>query len=172
MPAVTNVVAVPPGDSQTNTAAAESGTPTVPTNQPVGEPPAVLIPAVTEVAPAQPGKSQIGIVVSTTGVSIPAVDIAKDITATETCGNGPANSRCLPIVGDGNGLGSESKAAGGQSAVSAAHRRRRRPISHRLSRKPSPAGPAPAGALPPWQDLRRSSWFLAVSRVPIWDRPN
>ena len=61
---------------------------------------------------------------------------------------------------------------GAQRRFPRAHRRRRRPISHRLSMNPSPAGPAPAGTLPPWQDLCRSSLSLAISRAPIWERPN
>ena len=63
-------------------------------------------------------------------------------------------------------------AAGGSVAASAnAAGARARPISSRLSTRPSLAGPAPAWTPPPWRNSRRSSLSSAICRARIWARP-
>ena len=84
---------------------------------------------------------------------------------------GQAMAGWLPIAGDWNGPG---KALTGGRGLRGGFREhagaRARPISSRLSTRPSPAGPTPAWTPPPWRNSRRSSLSSAICPARIWER--
>ena len=82
IPALTDVIAVPPDDNQTNTATAGSGTPIVPTTQPAEESSASLIPAVTDVVAVPPDDNQTNTTTAGSGTpTVPTTRSAEEFSA-------------------------------------------------------------------------------------------
>ena len=151
--AVSEVVAEPPGESQTNTAVTEVGTPSLPVGQPVEEDSTALVSAVSKVVAVPTDNSQIGIIVTAMDVSVPAVDNASDSTATET------STTVRPTA-----------IAGRLSATEMVL-----PVSRKAVGVPSGLRPIAAPAL---GRCRRGKTYagpvlsLAIGQTPIWERPN
>ena len=90
--------AAPPGDSQTNTATAESGTPTLPVIQTAGESSSALVSTVTQVSALPPGDSQTNTATAESGTpTLPVNQPAENLLRPWYLPS-PRSSQCHPAT--------------------------------------------------------------------------